>query len=224
MTDSGPDASVLHPPPELAESLELVRRGRQGDRAALNDLVLRYQDRVRRIVSIRIGSRLRGVLDSLDLAQDTWAAALRGLPDFEPRGHGSIIRWLARIAENQVLDAADRLHAARRDVRRERAGSEADPGSRADSPSDAAPAVFPAAPGPTPSEDASRRELRANYDACVARLDPVHRDVILLRDYAMLEWTEVCEQLGRPNVHATQELYRRAQLKLGGLLRTRLQA
>jgi hypothetical protein len=57
---------------------------------------------------------------------------------------------------------------------------------------------------------------------CVAELDPVHRDVILLRDYSLLDWPEVREQLDRPTVAATQELYRRAQLRLGELLRQRL--
>jgi len=208
----GPDTVVLDPPPALAESLELVRRGQQGDRSALDELVTRYQDRVRRIVSIRMGGQFRGLLDSLDLTQDTWMAALRGLSGFEPRGHGSIIRWLARIAENQVLDARDRVHAARRDRRREQPAEEAE----------AATVVLPASPGPSPSEVASQRELRATYDACVAALDPVHRDVILLRDYSLLDWPEVKEQLGRPSVPAAQELYRRAQLRLGELLRQRL--
>src|SRR6187401_2010528 len=115
MTESGSETQVLDPPPALAESVDLVRRGQAGDNAALGELVGRYQDRVRRIVTIRMGAQFRGLLDSLDLTQATWMAALRGLPGFEPRDHGSIIRWLARIAENQVLDAADRLYAAKRD-------------------------------------------------------------------------------------------------------------
>lgn len=213
----GPDTVVLDPLPALAESLDLVRRGQQGDRAALDELVARYQDRVRRIVSIRMGGQFRGLLDSLDLTQDTWMAALRGLSGFEPRGHGSIIRWLARIAENQVLDARDRVLAARRDRRREQ------PADEASASEDREAAVLPPASDPSPSEVASQRELRATYDACVAQLDPVHRDVILLRDYSLLDWPEVREQLGRPTVPATQELYRRAQLRLGELLRQQLQ-
>jgi len=217
MTESGSETQVLDPPPALAESVDLVRRGQAGDNAALGELVARYQDRVRRIVSIRMGAQFRGLLDSLDLTQETWMAALRGLPGFEPRDHGSIIRWLARIAENQVLDAADRLYAAKRDRRRDRPADGPDTGS-GDSPAER----LPPAPGPTPSEHASRAELRATYDACVAELDTVHRDVILLRDYALLDWPEVCEQLERPSVPATQELHRRARLALGARLRRRL--
>jgi RNA polymerase sigma-70 factor (subfamily 1) len=213
----GSDAQPLDPTPAPAESLDLLRRGQRGDRAALDGLVARYQDRVRRIVSIRMGGRFRGLLDSLDLTQDTWMAALRGLPGFEPRGEGSIIAWLARIAENQVHDAADRVHAARRDRRRERPAAETAANS-----GDGELGVLPFSADPSPSEVASREELRAAYDACVSELEQAHREVILLRDYSLLGWTEVCEQLGRPNVHATQELYRRAQLKLGELLKQRL--
>lgn len=199
------DAAPLDPAPPMAETLDLVRRGRGGDRSALDQLVARYQDRVRRIVSIRMGGQFRGVLDSLDLAQDTWMAALRGLSSFEPRGHGSVIAWLTRIAENQVLDAADRLNAARRDRRREETADDAG-----------------AASTPTPSETAARRELRDIYDECVAALEPAQREVVLLRDYSLLEWSEVRERMGSASVHAAQELHRRAQLKLGGLIKQRL--
>jgi len=210
------EAPPLDPPPALAESMELVRRGQQGDRAALGELVARYDDRLRRIVSIRMGGRFRGLLDSLDLTQDTWIAALRGLSGFEPRGHGSILRWLARIAENQVLDATDRVQAQRRDRRRELSAEEG-AGS-----GDAPAARLPPAPTPSPSQDAARRELREVYDACVAELPESFREVILLKDYSLLDWPEVCEQLGRPNVHATMQLYRRSQIRLGELLRQRL--
>ncbi len=219
MTAAPSESQLLDPPPALAESVDLVRRGQQGDHAAFGELVERYQDRVRRIVSIRMGLQFRGLLDSLDLAQETWMAALRGLPDFEPRDHGSIIRWLARIAENEVLDAAKREHAARRDRRRERAGAELGATS-GDGPG--AAAALPASPEPSPSEVASRHELREAYDACVAELPDSFREVVLLRDYSLLDWPSVSEQLGRPNIHATQELYRRALLRLGELLRRRV--
>lgn len=217
MTAPTTDAQLQDSLPALAESVELVRRSREGDRAAFGVLADRYQDRVRRIVRIRMGTQFRGLLDSLDLTQDTWVAALKGLPDFEPRDHGSIIGWLARIAENQVLDAVDRAHAAKRDRRRERPT-----GAEGTTSGDALADVLPAAPGPTPSEDATRHELREAYDACVAELTGPFRDVVLARDYSMLDWPAVCAQLGRPNVHATQELYRRALLKLSELLRRRL--
>lgn len=204
------DAQPLDPAPPIAETLDLVCRGRSGDRAALDELVERYQQRVRRIVSIRMGGRFRGVLDSLDLAQETWIAALRGLPNFDPRGHGAVIAWLTRIAENQVHDAADRIHAARRDRRKELETPAASDGAIAD-PSAA-----------TPSETAMRRELRDVYDECVAALEPAHREVILLRDYSLLDWAEVHDQLGGKSLHATQELYRRAQLKLGAQIKARL--
>ena len=42
-----------------------------------------------------------------------------------------------------------------------------------------------------------------------------HREVILLRLYLGGEWDFVAQEMGRAdNVHATQELYRRARKKL----------
>ena len=209
MTEELEPAVPHDAPPELGESVDLVRRAQDGDRDALAALVLRYQDRVRRLVRIRMGPQLGGVLDSLDLAQDTWLAALRGLQGFRPRDHSSIIAWLARIAENQVLDAADRQNTAKRDRRREvpLSGNHSAAGP---------------APGASPSEEASRRELKTIYDACVAELPSEWRDVVLLREYSLAEWPEICAQLGRPSEHATRQLYRRAQLRLGTLLKERL--
>ena len=75
----------------------------------------------------------------------------------------------------------------------------------------------PEADGPTPSQDASREELERIYDACVEELEPEHREAILLRDYEGGSWEYVCERMGRPNVHATQELHRRARIRLARL-------
>ncbi|HEX5010917.1 MAG TPA: hypothetical protein VFY71_10990, partial [Planctomycetota bacterium] len=200
MPDTSSETQVLDPPPALAESVDLARRGQAGDNAGLCELVGRYQDRVRRIVSIRVGAEFRGVLDALDLVQATAAAAQSEVAGLEPRSHGSIIRWLARLAENQVLDASDRLDAARRDERRQ------GPADR-DTASSEATAPRPPAPAATPAEHVGRAALRAAYDACVAELDAAHRDAILLRDYALLDWSELCEQLERPSVPAVQELH-----------------
>src|SRR5215510_4046005 len=96
MTDEpGPATPLDAPPdlgaPDLGASVNLVRRAQDGDREALQELVLRYQDRVRRLVRIRMGPTFDGVLDSLDLSQDTWLAALRGLQGLQARDHFSII-------------------------------------------------------------------------------------------------------------------------------------
>lgn len=89
----------------------LARRARKGDRQALNRLLERHQERVYRIVRIRMGARLRAALEPSDIVQETFLVAARRIGDFEPRGRDSVVQWLARIAEHQIHDAADRFRA-----------------------------------------------------------------------------------------------------------------
>ena len=56
----------------------------------------------------------------------------------------------------------------------------------------------------------------------MTELSSDHREVILLRDYCGGAWDYVAEEMGRDNVHATQELHRRAWIKLRGLVRPKL--
>ncbi len=208
-----PSEAAFEPVPSAEESLELLRQARAGDRAALGELLERHRERLRRIVRLRMGAGLRGVLDSVDLVQETYLAATRGFPGFEGEARGSLIHWLARIAENQVRDAADRWSAQRRDHAREISlGGQGSASGEARE-----------APGrdPTPSEEAGARELRELYDACVAELAPNHREIVLLRDYELCEWPEVAARLGA-GVHAAQELHRRARLRLAEALERRL--
>lgn len=202
------------PAPLLLESADLLRQAQAGDRAALGALFERYEERVKRIVRLRMGPKLRGVLESVDLVQETYLAAARGFDGFQGKERGSLIHWLARIAENQVRDAADRWSAARRDSDREVSF-----GSRG--ASSAGGAREPADRGASPSEEAAQKELREVYDACVAELPLRYREIVILRDYELLEWPEIVVHTGG-SAHAAQELHRRAHLKLAGILESRL--
>lgn len=74
--------------------LQLVRKVRNGDRAAFDLLVVKYQSRVASIIS-------RYVYDSqevMDLTQETFVKAFRAVERF--RGDSAFYTWLYRIAVN----------------------------------------------------------------------------------------------------------------------------
>jgi len=215
-TDSHAD---VDPVPDVTESMDLVLRAQRGDGAALNSLLTRYQDRLYRIARIRLGSDLRRHLDSAEIVNRTMFVASRKLPDFEPRDKAALLRWLERILVNQIRDARDYHQADKRDMRRTLPilGIAQDShGGSID--------IDPPGREPTPTTEISRAELREIFDTCVEQLDPDHREVILLRDYEEGSWEWITEQMGRPNIHATEQLYFRAKIKLGKLLRTRLRS
>ncbi len=203
--------------PAPTESIRLLEAARTGDRDALAALVHRYEDRLRRIIRIRISARLRQSLESVDVMQETWRAAVQHIDGLMAHEGADILRWLARIAENHMLDVNRRLTADRRDRRRE--VPLPDPGDSTH-PRAALPETSPA--GRNPSELASERELRAIVDEAVAGLPEDYREVIVLRTYHGGSWEFVARAMGRPTAEAARVLHRRARIQLARILRDRL--
>ena len=77
----------------------LVRRCRNGDRAALEQLVMRYQKPVFN-VALRL---LRDSEDARDVAQTTFLKVFEHLGDYNPSF--KFYSWIYRIAINESLNA-----------------------------------------------------------------------------------------------------------------------
>lgn len=80
--------------PEIEENL--VRRAAT-DPAAFRRLYRHYLPRVHAYVSYRVSGE-----DVEDLVADVFLAALKGIQNFDYRGHGSFAAWLFGIARNVV--------------------------------------------------------------------------------------------------------------------------
>ncbi len=74
--------------------MELVTQVTKGDKEAFDILVLKYQDRISRVVAQIINDPIAAV----DVTQDTFICAYRALPKF--KGSSSFYTWLYRIAIN----------------------------------------------------------------------------------------------------------------------------
>jgi RNA polymerase sigma-70 factor (ECF subfamily) len=194
----------------------LVGRAQDGDREALDHLLERYQDRLRRIVRVRLGQRLSGHVEIMDIVQETCEVAARRIQNLELHSPASILHWLSRIAENKIHDAYNYHFAQKRDRRRDQRIDAA-----RDDESTAGP---PALQGSTtlPDERAWKKELREILDDALSTMPDDQREVILQRDYCGADWEQVAEALGRDNVHAAQELHRRAWIRLRRLVKPKL--
>lgn len=73
---------------------ELVARVQRGDRKAFDLLVLKYQQRIAKL----IGRYVQEPSDVLDVAQETFLKAYRAIPRF--RGDSAFYTWIYRIAIN----------------------------------------------------------------------------------------------------------------------------
>lgn len=196
--------------PDPQTSLDLLALAQRGDQLALEDLITRYQDRLRRIVRIQLGgSALRRDYDSMDFVQGTFRAALPRIGELQPRSAAGLLQWLSLIATNQIRDACDHRNAARRDAGREVALDDA---------------VAPGLPdrAAAPDERALLAEVREMLDDEVSRLPADQRRVVLLRDYHGEDWERIAAELGRDN-GAARQLHQRAWIQLRRALRPRLE-
>ena len=170
----------------------LVALAKDGDESALEQLCKVYGERVHRIMRLRMGKELRSKLESMDLVQDAFISALRGLEAFTYKNEGDFLRWVAKIAENRLRDNLDKLHADKRDIRKEIPLNSHRPTTQSS---------FAVSLGPvdstTPSVIMSRREELDNLEKAIDKLKPEYREVITLTKIEGLSHKEVGDRLGK---------------------------
>lgn len=197
-------------------SVELVRRAQGGELAALNRLFARYYERVRKIVRVRLGPNLGKYVETEDILQETFIAAVHGFDRFEVRDESGLILWLSKIAEHQIQNAAAYHGAQKRDRRREVALRHVQ-----DSMASGELVLEPAADVCAPIDELAQEEDFDLIESCMGELREDHRNVILHRDFAGASWAAVAESLGSPSRDAARSLYTRAVTELASIVRRR---
>lgn len=159
--------------------LQLVRKVRNGDRAAFDLLVVKYQSRVASIIS-------RYVYDSqevMDLTQETFVKAFRAVDRF--RGDSAFYTWLYRIAVNTAknyLEARGRRPQGSADVAE---AENYDDGSRLRDPA-------------SPERLLQREQLQKALAEAIAGLPEELRSAFLLREYDGLSYEDIARILECP--------------------------
>jgi RNA polymerase sigma-70 factor, ECF subfamily len=170
----------------------LLEAARGGDREALEDLLLRYQPRV-----YRFGMKMCGdEEDAKDVLQETLFAMARSVRDF--RGASSISTWLYTIARSFCIKKRRRSRFA----------------PAQEQSLDAALAeggVQVEDPRPGPEQDVAARQIETALARAIAALEPMYREVLVLRDIEGLGAAEVAEVLG-VGVDAVKSRLHRARL------------
>ena len=170
----------------LKRTQQLVTQAQGGDDSALGQLCGVYAERVRRIVRFRMGPELRSQLESMDLVQEALIEAVKDLGDFAYSNDGDFLRWLSSIVENTIRDNVDRIHAAKRDVRRQVSLDKM--AARADMlHADAGLPVVTT----TPSVVLSLREEFDKLEQAMDRLKPQYRQVIVMAKIEGLSCKEI---------------------------------
>jgi RNA polymerase sigma-70 factor (ECF subfamily) len=158
----------------------LVEWSLEGDADAFEDLVMRYQDAVFHYLCFMTQSESR----AQDLLQETVMRAYERLKSLrEPARFKS---WLFQIAMNVFRSQY------RRWTRWPLVSLEEPRLSAEDLALEESPGL------PTPEEVAEREDIREAVQAALAKLPPVLREAIILREMEEMSYEEIAETLGVP--------------------------
>ncbi len=149
---------------------KLIELARQGDHAAFEQLVDRYQKPVYH-QALRL---LSNPEDAADVTQEVFLKVWKGLPVF--RGASSFATWLYRLTDNAAIDLLRREKKRRSD-----ASLDDDEGSL----------TLPPDPAPTPHRAVERKELQQALSNGLAQLTEEHRSVLVMREVNGLSYEEI---------------------------------
>ena len=185
-------------------------RAASGDRAAIVKLLERYRGRLRRMVAMRLDPRLRGRVDASDVIQEGYLEAMNRLEEFIRDPSVPFYIWL-RFLVGQRLQKQHRRHLGTpgRDAGREVSIYRgAMPGA-----STGALAARLLGKLTSPSQAALRAERRLMLQDALNRMDPLDREILVLRHYEQMSNVHAAAALGL-NESAASKRYTRALERL----------
>jgi RNA polymerase sigma-70 factor (ECF subfamily) len=191
----------------------LLDRVRRGDGDAVNGLLERHRDAIKRMIDRRMDRVVQRRVDASDIVQDVMIEANRRLGDYLANPTMPFQLWLRHMARDRLIDAHRRHRvASTRSVDREVALPPAGPdASQADMLGQFADREL------TPAAAATWRELERRFAAAVEQLEESDRQIVLLRHFEHLSTAEAAEALGLSKAAAGMR-YLRAMRRLRILL------
>ena len=200
--------------PNATDTQELLTKAKAGDADAVDQLLGKHRDAVRRMIDLRLDPAIIQRLDASDVVQEVLIEANRRLQDYLKNPAMPFHLWLRHIAKDHVIDAHRRHHQAqKRGVNREQPMHR--PAWSDRSSLDLAGQLLDQ--DLTPASAAIQEEMQRRLREAIEQLDEDDREVILMRHYEMLANQEVAEALGLTEAAASMR-YLRAVRKLRDLL------
>jgi len=200
--------------PDANNTQELLSQARAGHADAVDQLLARHREPIRRMIDLRLDPAIAQRLDASDVVQDVLIEASRRLADYLKAPAMPFHLWLRHIAKDHIIDAHRRHHlAAKRGVDREQpihrpAGADRSSLELAGQLMDQ---------DLTPASAAIQAEMQRRLQEAIGQLDDDDREVILMRHYEMLANQEVAAALELTEAAASMR-YLRAVRKLRDLL------
>jgi RNA polymerase sigma-70 factor (ECF subfamily) len=176
-----------------SETDTLLQQAAAGDEAALSKLFALYRDRLRKLVRLRMDRRVQGRVDPSDVLQDAYLDISKRLKEYADDPKMPLYLWLRQITGQKLIDTHRKhLGAQMRDV-----GQEV---SLYHGALPQATSVSLAAKLLGKMTSASRAMERAENQILVQEalnsMDPIDREILVLRHFEILSNSESAHVLG----------------------------
>ena len=202
MTDSG------------AMTDDLLRRAKAGDAAALGALFAHYRDRLRKMVRLRLDRRVCGRLDPSDVLQEAYLDVARRFPEYAAAPAVPFYVWLRALTGQRLID----LHRQHLGAKMRDAGQEVSLHRGALPQALSASLARQLLTGLTsPTQAAVRAKMQLQLQDALNSMDPIDREVVVLRHFEELNNIETAAVLGIESSAASKR-YLRAIRRLKAIL------
>lgn len=179
--------------PEAEKTQQLLQSIKAGDRDAINRLLDRHREALRRMVDMRLDPKIRQRVDASDVVQEAMMEANRRMETFLENPGMPFHLWIRQIATDRLIDQHRRHRVSKkRSVDLEQAPVVA-------SNLDHSTIQF----GPqlqdrelTPAEAAIRAEMQRRFEEAIEEMDEHDQEIIVMRHFEKLSNQEVANVLG----------------------------
>ncbi len=167
---------------QAVDDIALVQRCLEGEQAAFEELIEKYQNIVFNVAFRMVQCRE----DAEDIVQSVFLSAYENLPRFNSRY--KFFSWIYRMTMNESINL---IHRRKPEVMID---------------------DYHATTGVTPESDCEVTEVRTVLERAVAALTPEYRAVIILRHFEELTYEEIAEALKLPMKTVKSRIYSARQL------------
>ncbi len=179
--------------PQPDPTANLLQDAKKGDQGAVEQLLTRHREALKRMVDMRLDKRVAQRVDVSDIVQEVLVEASRRLQLYLENPVMPFHLWIRQIAKDRIIDAHRRHRvSAKRSVDRERR-------LEINGQLDASTIELAGQlldPELTPAARATQREMAIQVQTCIEQLDERDRDILLMRHYEQLSNQEVAQALG----------------------------
>ena len=193
---------------------QLAGRAAAGDASAMGELFSRYRDRLRLMVRLRLDRRLQGRVDPSDILQEAFLDASRRIAEYAHKQSVPLFLWL-RFLTGQRLLMVHRRHLGAK--MRNAAGEVSLRGVSMPEATTTSLAAQLLGEFTSPTQAVIRSERHQRLQEALDRMEPIDREVLVLRHFEELTNAETAEVLGIAKTAASNR-YVRALRRLREIL------